>query len=55
LKKTKEKAIPVTKAIEILQGLLPSPVVERSSLGMQRECQEIRRAIFQLEEMLKSG
>jgi len=55
LKKTKEKTIPVTKAIEILRGLLPSPMVERSSLGMQRECQEIRRAIFQLEEMLKNG
>jgi len=45
----------VKKTIEILKGLLPSPVVERSSLGMQRECQAIRKAIFELKEMLKSG
>jgi hypothetical protein len=34
---------------------LPSPMVERSSMGMQRECQAIRGAILQLKEMLKTG
>ena len=55
LKNSKEPTITVQEAIKILEGLLPSPVVERSSMGMQRECQEIRKAIFKLKEMLKSG
>jgi len=38
-----------------LEGLLPSPAVERSTMGMQRECQEVRGAIFKLRERLKSG
>jgi len=55
LKKSNEPTIEVMEAIKILEGLLPSPMVERSSMGMQRECQAIRNAIFQLKEMLKSG
>jgi len=55
LKKSKEPTITVKEAIKILEGLLPSPMGERSSLGMQRECQGIRGAILQLKEMLKSG
>ncbi len=55
LKKPKEPVIPVKEAVEILEGLLPSPMVERSTMGMQRECQAIRRAILKLKEMLKSG
>jgi len=55
LKNSKEPTIKVTEAIKILEGLLPSPMVERSSMGMQRECQAIRGAILQLKEMLKSG
>jgi len=54
LKNSKESTIKVTDAIKILEGLLPSPMVERSSMGMQRECQAIRGAILQLKEMLKS-
>jgi len=55
LKKSNEPSIKVTEAIKILEGLLPSRMVERSSMGMQRECQAIRGAILQLKEMLKSG
>jgi hypothetical protein len=55
LKKSNEPSIKVTDAIKILEGLLPSPMVERSSMGMQRECQAIRGAVLQLKEMLKSG
>jgi len=55
LKKSKEPTITVKEAIKILEDLLPSPMVERSSMGMQRECQAIRNAVFKLEEMLKSG
>jgi len=55
LKNSKEPTIKVTEAIKIIEGLLPSPMVERSSMGMQRECQAIRGAILQLKEMLKSG
>ena len=49
------KTIPIEEAIGILKGILPSPAVERSTMGMQRECQEIRGAIFKLKERLKSG
>jgi hypothetical protein len=55
LKKSNEPTIKVKEAIEILEGLLPSPMVERSSMGMQRECQAIRGAVLQLKEMLKNG
>ena len=55
LKKPEEPVIPVKEAVKILEGLLPSPMVERSSLGMQRECQEIRRAIWQLKEQMKNA
>jgi hypothetical protein len=49
------KTMPIFEAVGILENLLPSPAVERSTLGMQRECQEIRNAIFKLKEQLKSG
>jgi hypothetical protein len=42
------KTLLVSEAIEILEGLLPGPTVERSTLGMQRECQAIRQAIHKL-------
>ena len=48
------KTMPIFEAVGILKNLLPSPAVERSTLGMQRECQEIRNAIFKLKEQLKS-
>jgi len=52
LKKSEDPVITVKEAIQILESLLPSPMVERSSLGEQRHCQDIRRAIFQLRERL---
>jgi hypothetical protein len=55
LKNSKEPSVPVKAVIKILENLLPSPMVERSSMGMQRECQAIRGAILQLKEMLKNG
>ena len=55
LKKSKEPSITVKEAVKILEGLLPSPMVERSSMGMQRECQAIRNAILKLKELLKNG
>jgi len=55
LQKPKESLIPVSEAIKILEGLLPSPAVERSTLGMQRMCQDIRKAIWQLKERVKNG
>jgi hypothetical protein len=53
--KNPPKTISVEEAIKILEGLLPSPAVERSTLGMQRECQEIRREILKLRERMKNG
>jgi len=47
--------MPVSEAVRILEGLLPSPAVERSTMGMQRECQAIRGAVFKLQERLKVG
>jgi len=34
---------------------LPSPAVEHSTLGMQRMCQDIRRAVWQLKEGMKNA
>ncbi|MEM2971505.1 MAG: hypothetical protein QW270_03685 [Candidatus Bathyarchaeia archaeon] len=50
IQKPKEPMMPVKEAIAILEGLLPSPAVEHSTLGMQRMCQDIRRAIWKLKE-----
>jgi len=50
VQKPKEPIIPVSEAVKILEGLLPSPAVEHSTLGMQRMCQDIRRAIWKLKE-----
>ncbi|MBT0160741.1 hypothetical protein G4O51_12245 [Candidatus Bathyarchaeota archaeon A05DMB-2] len=55
LKKPTEPTIPISEAIRILESLLPSPAVERSTMGMQRECQEIRQAIFKLKERMKNA
>jgi len=55
LQKSKEPMMPVREAIQILEGLLPSPAVERSTMSMQRECQEIRQAVWKLKERMKSG
>ena len=45
-----EPAIPVKEAVNLIQSVLPSPVVERSwSFGPQRLCQELRGVIRKLE------
>jgi hypothetical protein len=48
LQRNPPKTLPISEAIEILQSLLPGPTVERSTLGMQRECQAIRQAVHRL-------
>jgi hypothetical protein len=50
--KDQPTTIAVAEAIAILERLLPVPTVEHSTLGMQRECQEIRAAIHRLKERL---
>jgi len=55
LVKNPPKTMPIEETVKILEGLLPSPAVERSTMGMQRECQEIRGAIFQLKERMKNA
>ncbi|MCW4010646.1 MAG: hypothetical protein NWF05_08505 [Candidatus Bathyarchaeota archaeon] len=47
--KPSEPTIPVGEAVKVIEAVLPSPLVQRSwSLGPQRMCQELRRAILQL-------
>jgi len=55
LKNSKEPTIKVTEAIKTLEGLLLSPMLERSSMMEQRHHQDIRKAIFKYKEMLKNG
>jgi hypothetical protein len=55
LQKSKEPMMPVAEAIQILEGLLLSPAVERSTLGEQRHHQQIRREIWKLKERMKGG
>ncbi len=50
LKTAQSKSMLVSDVILILEGLIPCPAVERSSLGMMRECQAIRAAIFRLRD-----
>jgi len=52
LVKDQPKTMPISEAVAVLEGLLPSPTVEHSTLGMQRECQEIRAAIHKLKARL---
>lgn len=48
-KKTTEPMIPISKAVGLIEAVLPSPIVQRSwSLGPQRMCQELRRVILKL-------
>lgn len=46
------KQMPVAEAVQIVEGLLLSPAVERSSLGEQIHHQQIRNAIWKLKERL---
>src|SRR3990170_6230711 len=52
LVKDQPKTMPISEAVAVLEGLLPSPTVQHSTLGMQRECQEIRAAIHKLKARL---
>lgn len=48
-KKPTDPMIPVSKAVVLIEAVLPSPIVQRSwSLGPQRMCQELRRVIMKL-------
>jgi hypothetical protein len=48
-KKPTEAVIPTSKAVSLIESVLPSPLVQRSwSLGPQRMCQELRRVIMKL-------
>jgi hypothetical protein len=55
LLKDPPKMMPVTEAVEVLEGLLPSAMVENSSMGMKIECQGIRRAILNLKERMQAA
>jgi hypothetical protein len=48
------KVMPVSEVVTILEALIPGPMVERSTMGMLRECQAIRAAIYRLKERLKA-
>jgi hypothetical protein len=49
-KKPSEPTIRVSEAVKLMEQVLPSPLVQRSwSLGPQRMCQELRRAILKLQ------
>jgi hypothetical protein len=51
-KKPAEPAIPISKAVNLIEAVLPSPLIQRSwSLGPQRMCQELRRAIMKLRSL----
>jgi len=44
-----KQTIPRTRAANLIEQILPSPIAQRSwSLGPQRMCQELRRLIYQL-------
>jgi hypothetical protein len=49
LKNPSDPVIAVSKAVNLIEAVLPSPLVQRSwSLGPQRMCQELRRVIVRL-------
>ena len=49
LKKPAEPVIPIGEAVNLIETVLPSPIIKRSwSLGPQRMCQELRRIIVKL-------
>jgi hypothetical protein len=55
LLKNPPKLMPVSEHVAVLEGLLLSPLVERSSLGEQKHHQLIRREIWKAKERMKSG
>jgi hypothetical protein len=49
-KQPTEPMMRVSEAVSLIEQVLPSPLVQRSwSLGPQRMCQELRRAILKLQ------
>ncbi len=44
--------MPISEHIAVLESLVPPAVVERSSMGMQRQCQAVRAAILKGKEKL---
>ena len=44
--------MPISEHISVLESLVPPAVVERSSMGMQRQCQAVRAAILKGKEKL---
>ncbi len=55
LLKDPPKLMAVKEHITILEGLLPPLVVERSSMGMQRQTQAVRAALFVAKKRLAGG
>lgn len=55
LLKNPPKMMPVSEHITVLEGILPPLVVERSSMGMQRQAQAVRSALFKAKERLAGG
>jgi hypothetical protein len=53
LLKDPPKMMPVSEHVTVLEGLLPVPAVERSTLGMQRMCQGIRAELLKAKERVK--
>jgi len=54
-KKLTEPVLPVNEVIELLESVLPSPLIQRSwSLGPQRMCQEVRKLILKLRKLRES-
>jgi hypothetical protein len=54
-KKPTEPVLPIGKAVNLIEAVLPSPLIQRSwSLGPQRMCQELRRVLAQLRSMQDS-
>jgi hypothetical protein len=48
------KMMAVSEHVTVLEGLLPPAMVERSSMGMQRQGQAVRSAILKAQEKLKA-
>ncbi len=55
LKEPQKIMMPLSEHIALLESLLPSKMVEHSSLGLQRLCQSIRAIIFNSRARLAGG
>lgn len=54
LLKDQPAMMPVSEHVAVLESLLPPALVERSSMGMQRQGQVIRSAVFAAKEKLRA-